>query len=435
MMYLILFITLAIYIGMVFFSKHRTAITFIGAGLLLTLGVINQSFDPIVAFQSFPSEIIILVIVLALFTDVFERAGIINYIEYKFLQFSKSRRIVIIMCMPLLIYVTSLFMNNLTVVLLFASMALCMAKDYKLPIIPLLVSIVIGSNIGGAALPWADTPAVILTLYTDFNLIDFLLKLFIPCFVYAVGLSLYSYLWYRGDKGSTEKKVLTYNDKPIINKQEIKVPAIIFILYIVSVSIAPFYKISIAYVSLFFGGILLLVQKKNPMDALNGLQIMDSITFLAALFLMGGILENCGFLKIVANSIMGITGSSGYLIALAVLLIGFCIATLLSAGPAAATLLPICQALEGAVPNKFIYVALALGILAGSSMLPWSATGGPILLSEVNRFLKQVNDESERKRIEQIFSLKKYVIFSIPFSIIMLALDAIYIYICIAVLV
>lgn len=433
-MYLILFITLAIYIGMVFFSKHRTAITFIGAGLLLTLGVIKQSFDPLVAFQSFPSEIIILVIVLALFTDVFERAGLINYIGYKFLQFSKSRRIVIIICMPLLMYVTSLFMNNLTVVLLFTSMALCMAMDYKLPIIPLLVSIVIGSNIGGAALPWADTPAVILTLYTDFTLIDFLFKLFIPCFVYSIGLSLYSYLWYRRDKCGNQKGKLIFNNKPVINKQEIKIPAIIFILYIISVSIAPFYKISIAYVSLFFGGILLLLQKRNPMDALNGLQIMDSITFLAALFLMGGILENCGFLKIVADSIMGITGSSSYLIALAVLLIAFCIATLLSAGPAAATLLPICQALESAVPNKFIYVALALGILAGSSMLPWSATGGPILLSEVNRFLKQVDEVEEKKRIEQIFSLKKYIIFSIPFSVIMLALDIVYIFICIAVI-
>lgn len=433
-MYPILFITLAIYVGMIFFSKHRTAITFIGAGLLLTLGVINKSFDPIVAFQSFPSEIIILVIVLALFTDVFERAGLINYIGYKFLQFTKSRKIIIIICMPLLMYVTSLFMNNLTVVLLFASMALWMAIDYELPIVPVLVSIVIGSNIGGAALPWADTPAVILTLYTDFNLIDFLLKLFLPCLIYAVGLSLYSYLWYKRSKNSVQKREMSFRVKPVIHKREIKMPAIIFILYIISVSIAPFYHISIAYVSLFFGGILLLVQKKNPMDALNGLQIMDSITFLAALFLMGGILENCGFLKQVADSIIGITSNSSYLITLAVLLIAFVIATLLSAGPAAATLLPICQALESAVPGKFIYVALALGILAGSSMLPWSATGGPILFSEVNRFLKKVHNVSERKRIEEIFSLKRYVAYSIPFSVIMLVLDIIYIYVCILVI-
>lgn len=433
-MYPILFITLAIYIGMVFFSKHRTAITFIGAGLLLTLGAIDNSFDPVVAFQSFPSEIIILVIVLALFTDVFERVGLINYIGYKFLQLSKSRKAMIMICMPILMYVTSLFMNNLTVVLLFTSMALCMAVDYELPIVPLLVSIVIGSNIGGAALPWADTPAVILTLYTDFNLLDFLLKLFIPCLVYAMGLSLYAYLWYKKGKHSLPKRELAFRTKPVINQKEIKVPAIIFILYIISVSIAPFYKISIAYVSLFFGGILLLVQRKNPMDAMNELQIMDSITFLAALFIMGGILENCGFLKQVADSIMGITGNSSYLIALAVLLIAFVISTLLSAGPAAATLLPICQALESLVPSKFIYVALALGILAGSSMLPWSATGGPILFSEVNRFLKQVHNVSDRKRIEEIFSLKKYVAFSIPFSVVMLGIDILYIYICILVM-
>lgn len=433
-MYPILFVTLVIYIGMVCFAKHRTAITFIGAGILLTLGAITKSFDANIAFQSFPSEIIILVIVLALFTDVFERLGVINYIGYKFVQLSKERKAIMIICIPLLMYVTSLFMNNLTVVLLFTSMALYMAREYELPIIPLLVSIVIGSNIGGAALPWADTPAVILTLYTDFNLLDFLLKLFMPCLIYAIGLSLYAYLWYKGSKNSIPKRALAFRTKPVINKKEIKLPTIIFIFYIISVSISPFFGISIAYVSLFFGGVLLLVQRKNPMDALNELPIMDSITFLAALFLMGGILEDCGFLKLVADSIIGITNNNSYLIALSVLLIAFVIATLLSAGPAAATLLPICQALENVVPGKFIYVSLALGILAGSSMLPWSATGGPILFSEVNRFLKQVHDVRERKRIEEIFSLKRYIAFSIPFSIIMIAVDIIYIYICISII-
>lgn len=159
---------------------------------------------------------------------------------------------------PVIMYATSLFMNNLTVVLLFTYMALYLALELQLPIVPLLVSIVIGSNIGGAPLPWADTPAVILTLYSDFTLIDFLNKLFIPCLVYAIILALYTYKWY---KKSPHKRSAPYREKPDINWKKASTPIILFIIYIISISIAPFKDISIAYVSLIFGGILLLIQK------------------------------------------------------------------------------------------------------------------------------------------------------------------------------
>lgn len=421
----ILIITLMIYVFMIIFTNNRTAISFIGSGVLLITGVLTSTFDASEAFSNFPSEIIILVIVLALFTDVFERMHLIDYIGYLFIKLSKEKKALIMVTIPLLMYAISLFMNNLTVVLLFTYMALYLAVEYKLPIIPVLVSIVIGSNIGGAPLPWADTPAVVLTLYSDFNLLDFLNKLFIPCLVYVILLSAYTYIWYR--YFSVRTREIPFKIKPKVKWRELKIPFIIFFIYITSVSIAPFFDISIAYVSLFFGGVLLIIDKKNPMDALNDLPIMDSITFLIALFLIGGVLESSGILKKASQEIIGFTNNNVYLITLSILFIAFFIATFLSAGPAAATLLPICLSLSPLVPFKLIYAALALGILSGSSMLPWSATGGPILMSQTNGFLKKPNiPKEEKERIREIFSLKSYLLFSIPFSCIMLILSAVY---------
>lgn len=424
-MLLILLITLTVYVAMIFVTNHRTSIAFIGSGALLILGSITSIFDANAAFLKFPTEIVILIIVLSLFTDIFERLRLIDFIGYKFVSLSKENKAIIMITIPLLMYFTSLFMNNLTVVLLFTYMALYLAIEYKLPIIPLLVSIVIGSNIGGAPLPWADTPAVVLTLYSDFNLLDFLNKLFIPCLIYAIGLSAYTYIWFR--KSSVRKRDMPFKRRPPVHWKELRLPLIIFVLFIISVSVGPFINVSIAYISLLFGGMLLIVDKKKPMDALNDLPIMDSITFIIALFLIGGVLEYSGALKIAAEYIIGFTNNNSYLITLSVLFIAFIIATFLSAGPAAATLLPICSTLAPLVPFKLIYAALALGILAGSSMLPWSATGGPILMSQTNRFLKRPHMPEEQKRpIREIFNLKAYLLFSIPFSLIMLSLSAAY---------
>jgi len=128
------------------------------------------------------------------------------------------------------------------------------------------------------------------------------------------------------------------------------------------------------------------------------------------------------------------TGDNQLLIVLFIMLSAFIIATFLSAGPAAATILPVCLQLSPAVLDKLVYAALALGILAGSSMLPWSATGGPVMLGEVNRFLMQYKGpEAEAERIREIFSLKLYLKFSIPFSMLMLFLSGIFLTLFLAV--
>ena len=430
MVYIIL-ITIVTYLGMIFFTKHRTSIALISSGLLLAVGGMTSTFDAHLAFAKFPGDIVILIIVLSIFTYVFNETGLINLIGYKILSTSSANKAKLMIVIPIIMYITSLFMNNLTVVLLFTYMALYLVFEYQLPVVPLLVSIVIGSNIGGAPLPWADTPAVILTLYSDFTLIDFLNKLFIPCLVYAILLSIYTYKWYKKVK---HKRSTPYRKKPDVNWKKASVPIILFIIYTIAISIAPFKDISIAYVSLFFGGILLLVEKSDQMDLLNSLPIMDSLVFIIALFLIGGVLEYSGVLKTIAEYVISFTSQNEYLITISVLLIAFTIATFLSAGPAAATLLPICSSLSHIVPFKLIYAALALGILAGSSMLPWSATGGPILISQTRRFIKDVKvDEEERIEIEKIYNMKSYLSFSIPFSLIMLTLSAIYLAIFISI--
>ena len=193
------------------------------------------------------------------------------------------------------------------------------------------------------------------------------------------------------------------------------------------------FNISIAYISLFFGGLVLLSNRKNLSYSLNDLPLLNSISFLIALFLIGGVLEQCGILSSVAEYILAFTEQNSYLICLSILGIAFLIATFLSAGPAAATLLPICTSLSPLVPFHLIYAALALGILSGSSMFPWSATGGPVLLSQTKRCIKHVKMlPHEKKELEEIFVLKNYILFSIPFALFMVLFSALYLVIYIA---
>jgi Na+/H+ antiporter NhaD/arsenite permease-like protein len=565
--YIVVALSLIVYLWMIVSVKYRTAIAILGSGAILIYGSISNAFPASAAFQHFPTEIVILIIVLSIFTKIFENNGFFEYIGEKFFELSRGRKLFIAALLPTTIYTTSLFMNNLSVILLFTFICLQLAVRMNLPIVPMLVSAIIASNIGGAPLPWADTPAVILTLYTDFNLYDFLSKLFLPCFVYNGLLVLYTVMWFKKhdkpkakiemkndiglkdheehkehegpDRGHKHKKpshrpghkpklrhpheellqflresIPTHeteldasykfnlpseephrdtSEEEVINENTIKllrdiqppklgsnppthdgitfliwrktgftsrspeeafdladgnshnpikpkeskkeklkpskawVPFILFIFLILGICIAPFLNISIAYVSLFFGGLALVLNKTNPEDILNSVAVLDSIVFIIALFLIAGSMESSGVLTKVVNYMLTFTGENKFLIVLFIMIAAFVIATFLSAGPAAATVLPIAQQLSATVGDKLVYAALALGILAGSSMLPWSATGGPVMLGEVNRFLgKFKGSKSEVTALRQIFNLREYIKFSIPFSLIILLLSAIF---------
>jgi len=443
------------YIMMIFFTNYRTPIAALGAAILLIYGAVSNSFPASVAFEKFPTEIEILIVVLALFSKVFENTGFLELIGHKLISLSKGAKVLTMALILLIIYSTSLFMNNLSVVLLFTFICTEIAIKLKLPIVPLLASVVIASNIGGCPLPWADTPAVILTLYTDFNLIDFLTRLFLPCAILEGLLIAYTIIWVKiqekresikdtsGDYGMKPPLSPNPHKLPIkpprpphihpmviekqLNDNKIKCSVVLFIFLIAGICIGPFINISIAYVSLFFGGLLLAISKENSDDTLNALPILSTLVFIASLFLIAGALEYSGVLKTFVNYIIALSGNDKYLLLLCIMFSAFVIATFLSAGPAAATILPICQQLSPMIGDKLVYVALALGILAGSSMLPWSATGGPIMLSEVNRFLREhrVHPE-EHERIKKIFDLKSYIKFSIPFSLCVLVLSALF---------
>ena len=162
-------IILLIYICMIFSVKYRTAIASLGIGVLLIYTALFKNYSSVIAFKSFPLEIVLLILVLALFSKIFENNGLLKILGDKLLKASKGKKLFIIIILPFTMYAISLFMNNLSVVLIFTFISLTIVREFKLPVIPILVAGLISSNIRGCPLPWADTPAVILTLYSDFT--------------------------------------------------------------------------------------------------------------------------------------------------------------------------------------------------------------------------------------------------------------------------
>ena len=109
-------VALIVYIAMIFSIKYRTAITSIGLGVILIYGTVTNTFTLSDVLSNFPIEIITLILALGLFSKTFENNSFFKYIGDKFLSISKGKKTLIYILLPLVMYFTSLFMNNLSVV-------------------------------------------------------------------------------------------------------------------------------------------------------------------------------------------------------------------------------------------------------------------------------------------------------------------------------
>lgn len=429
-------VAIAIYIGLSVFHRHRTAVAALGAGVIVLLGQHEGFYPASAALEKIPLELLILILVLGLFTKEFEDRGLFAFLSAKAANLGRGRRHRVMAILVFSTYVFSLFANNLSVTLVFTTICFRLGVALRMPIAPILIATVVSANIGGCPLPWADTPAIVLTIYTDFRIMDFLTYLFPLCSVFALMLVGYTYV-----KTKTESRSLLRSEE-LVNLESLRfihrferfrwndalVPGTLFVLLLAGLSLAPVLGVSVWIAAVPPAALLVLSKGKEAGNLLDIEGLTDTVAFISALFVVAGALEASGVLNTFAARFADLVAVSTILPIMSVLLLAFVASTFLSAGPAAATLLPICLELS-VLTGKIVYAAMALGILAGSGVLPWSATGGPVMLNQVARCLKQEDlDDDERGSVERLFRLGTYTRFSMPFSAAMLVLSAFWLY-------
>ena len=284
----IVLVALITYVCLSIFYRHRTAVAVFGAGIIVLLGQYEGFYPASIALQRIPIEVLIVILVLSLFTKEFENLGILAFLGPRAASIARGRQYVVMVILLLSTFTFSLFANNLAVTLVFTTVCLRLGIALQLPIVPLIAATVISCNIGGCPLPWADTPAIILTIYTDFDIVDFLNFLFPVCAVFALTLIGYTLV-----RTKTRSRSLSRSDE-LLNLECIKFiskfervrwkdavpPGILFLFLLMGVSLAPFLGVPIWFAAIPPGALLLLFKGKEAKELLDIPGLMDTILFL-----------------------------------------------------------------------------------------------------------------------------------------------------------
>jgi Na+/H+ antiporter NhaD/arsenite permease-like protein len=369
-----------------------------GAGAVLGIAGI-VSLPAVLA--GIPWGILIIFVSLDIFTKLIVRTGIMELLAARLLRFSRGRRVRVLWTFGLLLFVISSVLNNLTAVIVILPVAFLLLRAMKLDqvyVAGLFALILAASNLGGAATPIGDFPAILImdSGITTFN--SYLISawpLFAVTMVVLVLFHILSYRvrtkWRRGAGGGVRREAEVIRLMEQYGQQEQDWPLF--------TCLAVFFALMFAAWMFFPASVM-----PPSMPAITGLAAGVVVTYylrgvtpygaynLTPVFAIGAFLyvasmaAETGLLEQVALGLQHWAAAPQVLL-LALMVLTAVLTGIFSAGPTAAAMLPVVQSLVApgstlAGCHDQVAVAFAASICAGSSLFVWSATAGFVLMDK-----------------------------------------------------
>ena len=369
-----------------------------GATVTLTIAATlgNQRIWDI--YSGVPWDVLVILLGLGIFSSLFARSRLFSALAVWCSRASRGKYLLILIMFSSIMFILSCTLNNLTALLLVLPVLLSILKALGATqrFIALCFSMVIvACNLGGAATPIGDFPAILLMGTGSISFVRYLILAFPMC-ILLFGVLLVLFAVYYSRRGNEDAAPLERSlalismaklyrnftiDKTILYPG-IGVFCVMFGLWIVAgrIGLSP-------GVICFIGvGLLMVIKNEAAEDIVRHGIDFESILFLTALFLMVSCMAGSGILDSIAGYMTVYFTDTKMLVCALMICCGISTA-IFSAGPSMATMLPIAQQIiaKGNVPGETVYVGLALSVCAGSSFLLTAATAGPLAQSIVEK--------------------------------------------------
>lgn len=362
---------------------------------------------------NFNYSVIVILIVMELFTNLIVETGIMQVLATKLALLSKGNKKACMFLFGIMMFFISAFLNNITAVMMILPVIFVLLKalnaDKKY--ITMFFSVILAlSNTGGAASPIGDFPAIVIMTSGITTFTGYLFKAF-PLFLITSAVLLVFWSVFIKDKNdskaSRQLAVALLQSRYRNNKvrYDVLIPlGIVMLGMFVAWSVVPQDILPpemIAVIGYCVGIVISSIKGiriKQSMDMKSVLTI-SSFLFLATVVSASGILTTlAAFLQ---NSI-----PNPKVLLIVIMLITSLVSGFVSAGPAAAAMLPVIVNLCNttlAAQSGWVAIAYAASICAGSSLFLWSATAGFILSGKIDGANLECNNEKVNWGIKEYY--------------------------------
>lgn len=358
---------------------NRAIVALVGAGVMISLGVLNQE----AAIRGVDFNTLGLLTGMMVIVVITKRSGVFQYVAVWSAKKVDAKPWGILLMLAVVTALFSALLDNVTTVLLIAPVTLLITEELRINPYPFLFAEIFSSNIGGTATLIGDPPNIMIGSAVHLSFNDFLLNLApITPFIMLISLAAIYVIWGRSMRVTEldRMRVMQFNEREAITDVPLlKKSLIVLGLVIGAFVLAHPLGLEPATIAMFGAALLLLLTNLNSHAKEQSANVHHTfgevewvtIFFFVGLFIVVAGVEHAGLLNLLANWVINLTGGNLSNTTLVILWVSAVVSAVVDNIPFVATMIPMIESMApsfGGAENLMpLWWSLALGACLGGN--------------------------------------------------------------------
>ena len=367
---------------------HRTIAGVIGAVVMVLTGMYYGFYSQAEAVAAIDANTMFLLMGMMTLVVMLKPTGGFEYLAIRMAKLSRGSPRLLLIYISTVVTVISLFLDNVTTVLVFAPLTVVIARLLSINPIPYLMAEALLSDTGGVATLVGDPPNVMIGSAAGIDFNQFLFHMgpiIFVCWLVTLGLML---LLFRKELSQKIEGVLDLDESKVLKdpKALMAVSASIGVV-ILLFFIHHHYHLFPGFVSWIGVAVALALVRPDTEELLKGLD-WSVLLFFAGLFIIVGGVEGSGLLDLLGLELAEIAKNPENLLmtALVIMWVSAFLSAIVDNIPFTVTMIPIISHLETqGVDVMPLWWALALGVGLGGNGSHIGSTANVICVAEAER--------------------------------------------------
>jgi Na+/H+ antiporter NhaD/arsenite permease-like protein len=388
---------------LVFSEKlNRTIASLMGAVLMVCLGLIFGFYSEEQAIESIDFNTLGLLIGMMILVSILEPTGFFQFLAIRVGKRSKGKPILLLVLLGTTTTIVSMFLDNVTTVILIAPVSILLCEILGLNPQPYLMAEAILSDTGGVATLIGDPPNILIGSAAKLTFIDFLThSLPIVVIVWLVALLMLRFFFHNelSEKPQNLDALEELNPLSALkDRKTVRKVILILGIAIIVFLLEEILHIKPSLVALAASAIVLVWVRPSIKETLQRIQ-WDVLLFFASLFVLIGGLQSAGVMQAIANLISHAQNLPPVLLGLMILWGVALLSAFVDNVPVTIVLIPIIQELEySGISVEPLWWALVFGAGFGGN--------GTILGSTANIVVASLSEKTNRPITPKVWNKK-----------------------------
>ena len=386
----------------------------LGGLAMILVGVLTQEE----AFQAIDWNVIFLLVGMMVIASILSQTGLFQWTAIQAVKLGRGIPFRVLLILSVVVAIASALLDNVTIVVLAAPVALFVAASLRVSPLPFLIAAILASNIGGTATLVGDPPNILIGSAAGIDFLTFTANLAPISILILLSFLGLSWILFRNNlrvgKGSMLDMADLQVDALITNKVLLRKSLIVLAGVIVGFLLHGALHLEPATIALAGATILLLWGGSDPHEALQDVE-WTTLFFFIGLFITVEAVVKVGIIEVVADAALRMTGGSLTLTSLMLLWLSALVSGVVDNIPYTATMIPVVENLGQSMPIMPLWWSLALGACLGGNITLVGAAANVVVANLAEKSGHPI-------------SFKGFLKYGLPTTLLSLALASIYVW-------